>query len=115
MALPHRVNIGHTFALGLMLDLLLGSILGMHALLFSILAYFTSLHFQRFRNFTLFQTTLLVGLYVLVFKILMYWIASNIQVIVLHHSYFWSVFTSMLIWPCFFLFMRYLRVEFKVN
>jgi len=115
MALPHRVNIGHTFILGAMLDLLLGSTLGMHALLFSLLAYFTSIHFQRFRNFTLFQTTLLVGVFVFVSKITLYWIASSIQVIVLHQSYFWSIFTSMLIWPVFFIFMRYLRVQFKVS
>jgi len=115
MALPHRVNIGHTFSLGIILDLLLGSFLGMHALLFSLLAYITSLHFQRFRNFTLFQTTLLVGVFVLFSKIILYWIASNIQEIVLHQSYFWSVFTSMLIWPCFFLFLRLIRVELKVS
>ena len=115
IALPHRVNIGHAFVLGILLDLLLGSTLGMHALLFSLLAYFTSIHFQRFRNFTLFQTTLLVGVFVFVSKITLYWIASSIQVIVLHQSYFWSIFTSMLIWPVFFIFMRYLRVQFKVS
>jgi len=115
IALPHRVNIGHTFVLGIMLDLLLGSTLGMHALLFSLLAYFTSINFQRFRNFTLFQTTLLIGVFVLVIKVSLYWIASSIQVIVLHQSYFWSIFTSMLIWPCFFVFMRFVRLQFKVS
>lgn len=114
IALPHRVNIGHAFVLGILLDLLLGSVLGMHALLFSLLAYFTSINFQRFRNFTLVQTTLLVGLFVFISKLALYWIASNIQEIVLHRHYFWSIFTSMLIWPWFFLFMRYLRIRFKV-
>lgn len=114
IALPHRVNIGHAFVLGILLDLLLGSVLGMHALLLSLLAYFTSINFQRFRNFTLVQTTLLVGLFVFISKLALYWIASNIQDIVLHRHYFWSIFTSMLIWPWFFLFMRYLRIRFKV-
>lgn len=114
IALPHRVNIGHAFILGLLLDLLLGSILGMHALLFSLLAYFTSINFQRFRNFTLVQTTLLVGLFVFISKLALYWIASSMQDIVLHRHYFWSIFTSMLVWPWFFLFMRYLRIRFKV-
>lgn len=115
IALPHRVNIGHAFILGLLLDLLLGSILGMHGLLFSFLAYFTSINFQRFRNFTLAQTTLLLGVFIFVSKIGLYWIASNMQEIDLHRHYFWSIFTSMLIWPWFFLFMRYLRVRFKVS
>ncbi|MEL0629390.1 rod shape-determining protein MreD [Psychromonas aquatilis] len=115
IALPHRVNIGHSFILGLTLDILLGSILGMHALLFSLLAYFTSMNYQRIRNFTLVQTTLLLGLFIFVSKIVLYLIASSMQEIILHRHYFWSVFISMLIWPWFFLFMRYLRIRFKVS
>lgn len=115
IALPHRVNIGHSFILGLTLDILLGSILGMHALLFSLLAYFTSVNYQRIRNVTLVQTTLLLGLFIFVSKVVLYLIASCMQEIVLHRHYFWSVFTSMLIWPWFFLFMRYLRIRFRVS
>jgi len=114
IALPHRVNIGHAFFLGLLLDLLLGSVLGMHALSFSLFAYVTTVNFQRFRNFTLVQTTLLVGFFVFFSKLALYWIASNLQDIVLHRHYFWSIFTSMLIWPWFFLLMRYIRIRFKV-
>ncbi|MDN2663689.1 rod shape-determining protein MreD [Psychromonas sp. 14N.309.X.WAT.B.A12] len=115
IALPHRVNIGHAFILGLILDLLLGSTLGTHGLLFSLLAYLTSINFQRFRNFTLVQTTLLLGVFIFIAKLGLYWIASSMQEIVLHRPYFWSIFTSMLIWPWFFLFMRYLRVRYKVS
>ncbi|WP_137297284.1 rod shape-determining protein MreD [Psychromonas sp. SP041] len=115
MALPHRVNIGHAFILGLLLDLLLGSILGMHGLLFSLLAYFTSINFQRFRNFTLVQTTLLLGVFIFLAKLGLYWIASSMQEITLHRPYFWSIFTSMLIWPWFFLFMRFIRVRYRVS
>lgn len=115
MALPHRVNIGHAFILGLLLDLLLGSILGMHGLLFSLLAYFTSINFQRFRYFTLVQTTLLLGLFIFLAKLGLYLIASSMQEITLHRPYFWSIFTSMLIWPWFFLFMRSIRVRYKVS
>ncbi|MBB1272887.1 MULTISPECIES: rod shape-determining protein MreD [Psychromonas] len=115
IALPHRVNIGHAFILGLFLDLLLGSILGMHAMLLSLLAYITSINFQRFRNFTLVQTTLLLGVFIFMSKLALYWIASSMQEIVLHRHYFWSVFTSMLVWPWFFLFMRFLRIRFKVS
>lgn len=114
LALPHRVSVMHGFVLGFLLDILLGSTLGMHALLFSLLAYFVSIGYQRIRYFTLVQTTLLVGLFILLTKFALYWLASSLQEIVLHKHYFWSIFTSMLIWPWFFFFMRFIRQRFKV-
>lgn len=115
LALPHRVSVVHGFVLGFLLDILLGSTLGMHALLFSLLAYFVSIGYQRIRYFTLVQTTLLVGLFILLTKLALYWLASSLQEIVLHKHYFWSIFTSMLIWPWFFFFMRFIRQRFKVS
>ena len=115
LALPHRISIGHAFILGILLDLLLGSTLGMHSILFSLLAYMVSISYQRIRYFTLVQTTLLAGLFVLITKLALYGLASSLQEIVLHKHYFWSIFTSMLIWPWFFFFMRYLRQRFKVK
>lgn len=114
LALPHRVGIVHAFTLGLLLDLLLGSTLGMHALVFSVLAYIVTINYQRIRNISLVQTTLLVGLFIFIAKVALYLIASSLHEIVLHKHYFWSVFTSMLIWPWFFLFLRFIRVRFKV-
>ena len=114
LALPHRVSIVHAFVLGLLLDLLLGSTLGTHALLFSLVAYVISLNYQRIRYFTIVQTTLLVGVFILISKLSLYLIASSLQEIVLHKHYFWSIFTSMLIWPWFFLLMRFIRIRFKV-
>lgn len=114
LALPHRIGIIHAFVLGILLDLLLGSILGVHALVFSILAYVVSINYQRIRHFTLVQTTLIVGLFILISKLVLFFIASSLQDIVLHKHYFWSIFTSMLIWPWFFLFIRFIRIRFKV-
>jgi len=115
LALPHRVSIIHAFILGVLLDLLLGSTLGMHAMLFALLAYIVSVGYQRIRYFTMVQTTLLVGFFVLLTKLSLYGLASTLQDIELHKSYFWSIFTSMLIWPWFFFFMRYIRQRFKVT
>lgn len=115
LALPHRVSIVHAFVLGFLQDLLLGSTLGTHALIFSLLAYFVSIGYQRIRYFTLVQTTLLAGVFTLFTKLSLYWLASSLQDIVLHKHYFWSIFTSMLVWPWFFFFMRYIRHRFKVS
>ena len=119
LAVPHRVCTGHAFVLGVLLDLLLGSTLGMHAILFSLLAYIVALNYQRFRYFPIVQTTFIVGICILVAKLALYWMASSLSSspyeIVLHHHYFWSIFISMLIWPWFFLFMRFIRIRYKVT
>ncbi|HEY5716637.1 MAG TPA: rod shape-determining protein MreD [Psychromonas sp.] len=114
LALPHRVSIGHACILGIIFDLLLGSTLGMHALLFSLLAYIVITNYQLFRYFTIVQTTLIVGLFSLFSKLTLYLMASSLQDIILHKSYFWPVFSSMLIWPWFFLMLRFIRLRFKV-
>jgi len=114
LALPRRVSMGHAFILGVIFDLLLGSTLGMHALLFSFLAYIVITNYRLFRYFTIVQTTLLVGFFSLLSKLFLYWMATSLQEIVLHQSYFWPVFTSMLIWPWFFLLLRFIRLRFKV-
>lgn len=114
LAVPQRIGIVHAFILGVLLDLLLGSTLGIHGLIFSLLAYVISANYQRLRYFTLVQTTLLTGIFVLIAKLSLYCIASSLQDIILHKHYFWSIFTSMLIWPWFFLLMRFIRIRFKV-
>jgi len=114
LALPHRVSIGHAFILGIVFDLLLGSTLGMHPLIFSVLAYIVLTNYQLFRYFTIVQTTLIVGLFSFFSKLTLYLMASSLQDIILHEYYFWPVASSMLIWPWFFLLLRFTRLRFKV-
>ena len=60
MALPYRVGIGFAWVVGLLLDVLEGSILGLNAMSLVILAYVTiSLH-QRMRMFSTLQQSGLV-------------------------------------------------------
>ena len=114
LALPHRVSIGHAFILGIVFDLLLGSTLGMHPLIFSVLAYIVLTNYQLFRYFTIVQTTLIVGLFSFFSKLTLYLMASSLQDIILHEYYFWPVASSMVIWPWFFLLLRFIRLRFKV-
>nr|MBP8221035.1 rod shape-determining protein MreD [Aeromonadaceae bacterium] len=55
IALPHRVNIGTAWVAGLLLDILLGSTLGVRALSMAIMAYVAAMQFQKIRNFSVWQ------------------------------------------------------------
>ena len=115
LALPHKIGAIHACLLGFFIDILLGSTLGVHALLLALVAYFVTYHYQRIRNFNVAKTTLTVGMLVFFNQLFLYWIVSSTQDVVLHNYYYLPVLTSMLIWPWFFLLMRMLRLKCKVE
>jgi rod shape-determining protein MreD len=104
----------HACFLGLIVDILLGSTLGVNALLLSLVSYFVTSNYQKICNFNMAKTTITIGILVFVDYLFLYWIASSERNIVLHDYYFIPVLTSMLIWPWFFLLMRFARTKFKV-
>lgn len=62
IALPHRVNVGTAWIAGLLLDILMGSTLGVRALALAIMAYVAAMQFQKVRNFSVWQQAVVVGI-----------------------------------------------------
>ncbi|MCW8832795.1 MAG: rod shape-determining protein MreD, partial [Colwellia sp.] len=61
MALPGRVNIITAWVMGLLLDVLLGSVLGVHAAAMAVAIYIVAENFQKIRNFSISQQALITG------------------------------------------------------
>ena len=61
LALPHRLNIGTAWVVGLLIDLATGSSLGVNSLTYSVCIFVTASNFQKIRNFSLWQQSLLIG------------------------------------------------------
>lgn len=114
VALPHRVGIGWAFMLGLFVDVANGTTLGVHALVFTCVAYLTLNMHQRLRVFPLWQQAAVVFLLVLVYQGLLSslnWIlnpAANVW------PFGWQVLVSALLWPWLFIILRDCRRLFKV-
>ena len=115
IALPHRANVGTAFFAGLLLDLLLGSVLGVHALALVIPVYLAALQFQRMRNYSLWQQAFLVAALAILNKLLIFWAAYMNRDIQLDYHYFWSIVSSMVFWPWIFLLLRKVRRQFVIT
>jgi rod shape-determining protein MreD len=70
LALPHRVGVLWGFGVGLFQDVLVGAVLGQHALAFAVVSYITLVSYKRLRVFPALQQSavmfMLVGTSVLV-------------------------------------------------
>ena len=116
MALPHRYSILTAWILGVLLDVLLGATLGIRALAFSLVIYVVVFHFQRIRNFTRWQQTLLVGLLICLYHGVVYWV----QVIVngetrFDVNMFLPAISSLLIWWWVFWLLRSIRRSYNIR
>jgi len=95
---PHLCNVGSAWVVGLLVDLATGSLLGQHALAFTLTAYI-ALSFQR--RLVLFSV-MQGAFYVLGLLIFARATSSMIKLFAGHESpswhYFWPVITNILLW-----------------
>lgn len=115
LALPHRVNLGIAWLLGLLLDGLYGSILGEHALALTIVAFIVERLHRQIRMFPLPQQAMSVFALVFIYQLILLWIQGMLGLLTNDIYLFWvSALTSMLFWPWVFFILRAARRRFSV-
>jgi rod shape-determining protein MreD len=114
MTMPYQVSVGMAWLVGLLVDLLNGTLLGEHALGYVIVIYFVSKMHIRLRMYPLLQQGISILVFVLLYQFIIYCIQGFIGELPSSHLYWLSSVTSMLLWPWLFVLMRDLRRWFKV-
>ena len=115
MALPYRVGIGWAWFIGIILDVLEGSILGLNAMSLVIIAYITlSLHL-RLRMFAMLQQAGLVLVLVGLNLLLSHWLQIITgQITFTNSTFLMAALISAIIWPSLIQILRHIRRGFDV-
>jgi rod shape-determining protein MreD len=115
MAAPQRVGVGTGWTVGLILDVLYGSLLGQQALAKTLLAFLTiKLHLQL-RMFPRWQQAVSVFVLIALNYLLLIWIKSLVGQTPIKWNYWTSSIVSMLIWPWLFIILRDIRRRAQVS
>jgi len=114
IALPEKVNIGTAWIAGLCMDVLTGTLLGQHALAFSVIAYLSVKLHKQIRIYPLWQQALSVFILIAFGQLLILWIQGLTGESSASWGYWASSVTSALIWPVVFMLLRSVRRSFRV-
>ncbi len=115
MALPHRVNIGTAWVVGFLLDILLGTILGVHALALAIVTFVVSSNFQKLRNFSVWQQSFLIGVFLVLYHIIVFWVNRFLLNLNFSIDYIMPAISGAVLWLWLFPLLRSFRRRFKVR
>jgi rod shape-determining protein MreD len=110
-----HVGIGFAWSMGLMLDILSGTILGEHALALTIVIYCASKMVLRFRMYPLLQQSLWVFVLVGLYQLIIYCVQGFIHELPHHYLYWFASLVSALLWPWLSIFMRDCRYWLRVT
>lgn len=99
LALPDRVGVFWAFGTGLVLDVATGTLLGYHALGFSVIVYAAVELHARVRIFPLWQQALLVWLLLALERLLALWVLGATGQPMPSLTYWWSPFVGLILWP----------------
>lgn len=115
MALPHRIGVFSAWILGITLDVLKGALLGQHALALSIAAFLMSYLHLRLRMYPFWQQSVVVGLILMIYQAILFWIYDMTSDVTLSWSYWIPAIVGGVLWPWLFIILRDIRRHYHVN
>lgn len=115
LAVPQRVSVGAGWTVGIILDVLYGSLLGQHALAKSVIAYFTVRLHPQLRMFPRWQQAVSVLVLLVINQLLVIWIRGATDQAPETIAYWTPSIVGMLVWPWLFVVLRDLRRRWHVS
>ena len=107
---PENAGLGFAFIVGLIADLMFGSLLGEQALRMVILTFILQRFRARLRFFPMSQQALAIGVLLLNDRVVTAAIHLGLGVAAQPWSYWWAPLLGMLLWPPLFVLLDVLRL-----
>ena len=111
LELSEMVSLGVAFLIGILLDVLSGSLMGMHALSLVVMIYLVQRFRARLRFFPPWQQALSIFALLINDRIIRLWISSLLGEPVPDWDYWLSPIVGMVIWPWLFLLLDRIRAD----
>jgi rod shape-determining protein MreD len=115
MAMPERIGVGISWSTGFLLDVLTGTLLGQHALGFSVIAYIMLKLHLRVRVMPLRQQVFTIFILLLVERLLALWSTGAAGYPTPSLLYWITPLISTLLWPWVFIVLRDLRRRCRIS
>ena len=96
---PSFMGVGAAWFLGIITDLAQGSLLGMHALIYTVLAYCVMKFLPRLATQPVWQQSLIIFVLVMFSSALQYWIMGIEGITPNSWTYWLPALSSMVVWP----------------
>lgn len=109
LAIPNKISVGSAFLAGIIWDVILGSILGVHALVLSIAVYFIAKYHLILRNLSLWLQGVLVIIYVALIRFSVFLVEFVLHSAEFNEQELFGALISGILWPWVFLLMRHIR------
>lgn len=99
MTSPRTYSVGGAWAVGLVLDVAQGTLLGQHALALCLVIYITVKFHLQLRQFPILQLTATVFAMLALYQFILFWINGVAGVNAPAIAYWGPVISGMLVWP----------------
>ncbi|TQV75382.1 rod shape-determining protein MreD [Aliikangiella marina] len=112
MALPNRVGVFSGFLLGLFVDVLEGSLLGINALSLAVVAFLIQMLYHRLRLFPRWKQAINVAVIVGIHRLLVVILSGLVEPVSTGISYWFPLVAVAIFWPWVFIILRDVRRRF---
>lgn len=108
---PRMVNVGMAWCIGILMDGMTGSILGLHAFSSVIIIYMFDVFYRRFHMFHLLQQSLMIAVFVAANFMIMFSIEHLLGNSLIVWSVILGAISSAFCWPFYQLFLQKLHLN----